>query len=391
MNTLIEAEKRVMKMFKRVFLIVLDSLGIGSTNDAYKYGDENANTLLHTIGNRYNLDVLEKLGLTSLVGKEEEKIVSLYMRANPLSPAKDSLNGHYELMGAIPKTPYSVYNDGFPLELISKIQHAINREVIGNVSDDGLHIINELGEMHMKTGAVIIYTSCDSVLQVAAHEDIISVEELYDICEKIYNIVSNSEYNIARVIARPFTGKVGDFRRLQKRKDFTANPPINVLDLLDRNNIPVIAIGKIGDLFNNKSIRVSIKTNNNIDTMLKVIDFAKGDFDGLLFANFNDFDSYYGHRRDREGYLKALEEFNYYLPILLKNLKKDDLLILTADHGCDPTFKGSDHTRELVPIIIYNIKFKKGKRLEDRNTLADVGATILFKKFKNSCYFYYGG
>ncbi len=364
-------------MFKRVFLIVLDSLGIGSTLDADKYGDEGANTLLHTIGDNYNLDVLEKLGLTSLVGKEEEKIVSLYMRANPMSSAKDSLNGHYELMGAIPKIPYKTYKDGFPLELISKIQRAINREVIGNVSDDGIHIINELGEMHMKTGAVIVYTSCDSVLQIAAHEDIISVEELYDICEKVFNIVKSDEYNIARVIARPFTGKVGDFRRLTKRKDFTVDPPINVLDLLDRNNIPTIAIGKIGDLFNNKSIRVSIKTNDNIDTMLKVIDFAKGDFDGLLFANFNDFDSSYGHRRDRSGYLKCLEEFNYYLPILLKNLKQDDLLILTADHGCDPTFKGSDHTREMVPIIIYNTKFKNGKRLDDRNTLADVGATIL--------------
>ena len=364
-------------MFNRVFLVVLDSLGIGYTEDAYKFGDEGANTLLHTIGESYNLDVLEKLGLTKLIGKEEENVRGLYMRCKPQNPMKDSLNGHYEMMGAICARPYELYPEGFPLELISKIQHAINREVIGNVKCDGLKIIDDLGEMHIKTGAIIVYTSSDSVLQVAAHEDIVSTEELYEICKIIRKIIDDNDYRIARVIARPFTGKVGAFVRSNKRKDFALDPPINVLDILVRNNIDTICIGKIADMFNNKSINVKIKTNDNIDTMMKLIDFAKGNFSGLLWANLNDFDSVYGHRRDREGYLKALEEFNYYLPILLKNLKKDDLIIITADHGCDPTFKGSDHTREYVPILIFSPLFKKGKKIDDRQTLADIGATIL--------------
>ena len=361
-------------MFKRVFLVVMDSLGIGSTSN---FGDESANTLLHTIGETYNLDVLELLGLTSLIGKEEENTRGLYMRCIPINKMKDSLNGHYEMMGAVMDNPYLVYPDGFPLELISKIKNAINRDVIGNIASDGIEIINELGQMHIETGAVIIYTSCDSVLQVAAHEDIISVDELYDICKKIREIIDEGDYRIARVIARPFSGKVDSFYRLSKRRDFSVDPPKNCLDLLDRNNIDTICIGKIGDMFNNKSIKVSIKTKDNIDTMMKLIDFAKGDFNGLLFANLNDFDSNYGHRRDREGYLKCLEEFNYYLPIFLKNLKKDDLLILTADHGCDPTYEGFDHTRELLPILVYNKAFKKGKYMHHRNTLADISATIL--------------
>ena len=364
-------------MFKRVFLVVLDSLGIGATKDAYKYGDEGANTLLHTIKDTYNLDVLEKLGLTILIGKDEEGTRGLYMRANPLNSMKDSLNGHYEMMGAICNIPYQTYPDGFPLELISKIQHAIGRDVIGNIAADGVKIINELGEMHAKTGAVIIYTSSDSVLQVAAHEDIVSTEELYDICQKIREITIEDNYNIARIIARPFAGKNGSYYRTPKRKDYAIDPPINVLDLLTRNGVQTITIGKIADMFNNKSIDVKIKTKNNIDGMMKLIDFAKGNFEGFLWGNLNDFDSEYGHRRDKEGYLKALEEFNYYLPILLKNLKKDDLLILTADHGCDPTFKGTDHTREMIPILMYSPIFKKGKKLDDRDSFADIGATIL--------------
>ena len=348
-------------MFNRIFLVVLDSLGIGALPDANNYGDEGANTLKHTIGEVYNLDVLETLGLTKLIGKEEENTRGIYMRCMTKNKMKDSLSGHYEMMGAIPKEEFMVYKEGFPLEMISKIQHAIGREVIGNVASDGIKIIDDLGEMHIKSGCPIIYTSHDSVLQLAAHEDIIPVEELYKMCEIISNIVINDEYKIARVIARPFTGKVGAFTRTSKRKDFSVDPPINVLDLLDRNHIQTICIGKIADLFNNKSISNSIKTKDNIDGMMKLIDFAKGNFSGLLFANLNDFDTMYGHRRDREGFLHALEEFNYYLPILLKNLKKDDLLIISADHGNDPTYKGSDHTREDVPILIYSPIFKKSK------------------------------
>ncbi|MBQ6285337.1 MAG: phosphopentomutase [Bacilli bacterium] len=364
-------------MFKRVFLVVLDSVGIGEAPDAEKYDDVGANTFLHTIGDAYNLDVLERLGMTELVGKHVENTRGLYMRAKPINLAKDTLNGHYEMMGAVQKTPYKTYPNGFPLELISKIQQATGREVIGNIAASGTQIIEELGEMHMKTGAIIVYTSADSVLQIAAHEDVIPVEELYKICETVRELTKGDEYKIARIIARPFIGRPGAFTRTPKRHDYALDPPLNVLDLLDRNGIETIAIGKISDIFNNKSISVKIKTKDNIDGMMKLIDFAKGEFKGLLFANLNDFDMLYGHRRDRVGYLKALEEFNYYLPILLKNLKNDDLLIITADHGNDPTYKGTDHTREMVPILIYSPIFKKGKHLDDRSTFADIGATIL--------------
>ncbi|MGM9877059.1 MAG: phosphopentomutase [Bacilli bacterium] len=364
-------------MFKRVFLIVLDGVGIGEADDAYKFGDEGASTLEHTLGDRYNLDVLEKLGLTILMGKSEENTRGLYMIAKPKNMQKDSLNGHYEIMCAIKKNPYQTYPEGFPLELISEIQKISNRSVIGNISSDGEEIIKELGEMQIRNDALIVYTSADSVLQIAAHEDIVPIDELYDICQKVSKITSSEKYNIARVIARPFTGKVGNFTRLPKRKDFALDPPINVIDLLDRNGINTVCIGKIGEMFNNKSISYSIKTTSNIEGMLKLVDFAKGDYSGLIFANMNDFDSSYGHRRNKDGFLKCLEEFNYYLPILIKNLKKDDLLIITADHGNDPTFKGSDHTRENVPVLMYSPIFKKGKRLNDRETLADIGATIL--------------
>ena len=364
-------------MFNRIFLLVLDGLGIGEAPDAKKYGDTGTNTLLHTIGKSYNLDVLEKLGLTELVNIKEKDTRGFYMRAKPINKLKDSLNGHYEIMGCVSNIEYKTFKDGFPLELIQEIEETTHRTVIGNVAGDGEILINQLGEMQMEQNAIIIYTSCDSVLQVAAHEDIISPYELYKICEKIRKIVDREEYSIGRVIARPFTGKNGRFIRTSRRKDYALNPPRNTLDVLYENDIQTVCIGKIGDMFNNKSIHHSIKTKDNIDTMLKVVDFAKGDFKGLVFANFNDFDSSYGHRRDKDGFLKALEEFNYYLPILLKKLKKDDLLIITADHGNDPTHEGSDHTREYIPILMYNKRFKSGLKLEDRDTFADIGKTIM--------------
>ena len=231
--------------------------------------------------------------------------------------------------------------------------------------------------MHIKTGALIVYTSADSVLQIAAHEDVVPLDELYDICKKVREITNNDKYKIARIIARPFTGRIGEFVRTSNRHDYSVNPPLNVLDLLDKNGVKTIAIGKISDIFNGKGISSSVKTKDNIDGMLKLIDFSKGDFSGFVFANLNDFDSLYGHRRDKEGYLKALEEFNYYLPIFIKNIKKDDLVILCADHGNDPTFKGTDHTRENVPVILYSPRFKTSGRLADRESFADIGATVL--------------
>lgn len=365
-------------MYDRVFLVVLDSLGVGAAKDAHKYGDDGANTLGHIIekGN-YNLNILEKLGFLNLVGVNKERTIGYRAIIEPKNLAKDTLNGHYEMMGLIEEKPFQTYPDGFPLELISEIQRAVNREVIGNVVASGTKIIEELGEMHIKTGAIIVYTSADSVLQVAAHESVIPVEELYNICKKISEIVLTEKYKIGRVIARPFVGKVGDFVRTPRRKDFTVVPKENYLDLLYRNDVEVLGIGKIGDIFANKSITTSIKTSNNIDGLMKLIDVAKSNFKGLCFVNLNDFDTLYGHRRDRNGYLKALEELNYYLPIFLNRLKSTDLVIFTADHGNDPTYSGTDHTRENVPLIVYSTKMKDSGKLDNRNTLADIGATII--------------
>ena len=365
-------------MYDRIFLIVLDSLGVGATADAVKYGDEGANTLGHIIekGN-YNLNVLEKLGFLNLVGVNKERTIGYRTIMKPKNLAKDTLNGHYEMMGLIEEKPFQTYPDGFPLELISEVQHAVGREVIGNVVASGTEIIEELGEMHMKTGAIIVYTSADSVLQVAAHESIVPVQELYNICKKISEIVLTDKYKIGRVIARPFIGKPGEFVRTPKRKDFTVVPKENYLDLLFRNKIEVLALGKIGDIFANKSITTSIKTSNNIDGLMKLIDVAKSDFKGLCFLNLNDFDTLYGHRRDRDGYLRALEELNYYLPIFLNRLKPTDLVIFTADHGNDPTYTGTDHTRENVPMIAYSTSMKSSGELEPRDTFADIGATII--------------
>lgn len=364
-------------MFNRIFLLVLDGVGIGEAPDAAKYDDKGCNTLLHTLEKSYKLDILEKLGLTALIGHKHEDLRGICMKAKPVNKLKDSLNGHYELMGCLANQEYKTYPDGFPIELIQEIEETTQRTVIGNIAADGELLINQLGEMSLEQKAIIIYTSCDSVLQVAAHEDVISHYELYKICEQIRQIVDEKNYGIGRIIARPFTGKNGRFIRTSRRKDYSLNPPQNVLDILKENQIQTICIGKIGDMFNNQGISFSIKTKDNIDTMLKVVDFAKGEFNGLLFANFNDFDSSYGHRRDKEGFLKALEEFDFYLPILIKKLKKDDLLIITADHGNDPTYKGTDHTREYIPILMYSKKIKEGKVLKDRETYADVGATIL--------------
>jgi len=280
-------------------------------------------------------------------------------------------------MGVILDKPFATYPNGFPILLISEIQRVTGREVIGNCVASGTEIIKELGEMHMNTGALIIYTSADSVLQVAAHESVIPVEELYEICENISKIVFRDDYRVGRVIARPFVGKPGDFSRTPRRKDFTKVPPLNFMDLLYDKGFDVIALGKIKDIFADKSITTGIKTTNNIDGLMKLVDFTRGDFNGLCFLNLNDFDSQFGHRRDKDGYLKCLEEMDQYLPIFINKLKEDDLVIFTADHGNDPTFKGTDHTRENVPVLFYSKKFKYYGKLPIRQTFADIGATII--------------
>ncbi len=364
--------------FKRIFLIVLDSLGVGAAKDASKYDDTGANTLQHLIDN-YNLNIpnLKQLGLLNVLGNNLPS-KAYYTIAEPLSIGKDTLTGHHELMGIETISPFKRFTDtGFPKELIAEIEKQTNRKVIGNKAASGTEIIKELGEEHIRTGALIIYTSADSVLQVAAHEKVIPVNELYNICKIIRQITMKEEWKVGRIIARPFIGENGNYIRTSNRHDFALKPiKKTVLDYLKTNNYSVISIGKINDVFDGEGITENIKINDNLDGINKVIEILDKDFTGLCFINLNDFDSKYGHRRDIVGYSKALEQFDSYIPNIINKLNNDDLLIITADHGNDPTYKGTDHTRENIPVIIYSKQFKEPKRLKTLDTFASIGYTI---------------
>ncbi len=365
-------------MFKRVFLIVMDSLGVGEAKDAEKYDDKGSNTLKHALeGENYNLPLFEKLGLISLVDNKVEAKCGYYGKLEPSNLAKDTLNGHYEMMGTIFDKPFMTYPDGFPLVLISEIQRVTGRTVIGNKAASGTEIIKELGQEHIKTGSIIVYTSEDSVLQIAAHEEVIPVDELYDICEKVSKLIFNDTYKIARVIARPFVGEYPNYTRTASRKDFTQEPPRNYMELLYENGLDVIALGKIKDIFADKNMTSALKTKNNLDGLIKLTDVAKSDFRGLCFLNLNDFDTLYGHRRDKIGYKNCIEELDHNLYPFFCQLKDDDLVIFTADHGNDPTYKGTDHTRENVPLICYSKGFKYRGALPNGKTFANIGATII--------------
>ena len=358
---------------KRCFLIVIDSVGVGEAPDASTYGDLGANTFKHTTDNEtYKLKNLTKLGMFNLLGEEfkADDTRGYHGKLIPFTKGKDSLNGHYEIAGINLQEPYQVFPDGFPEELIKQIETITKRKVICNKPASGTEIIKELGDHHMKTGDLIVYTSADSVLQIAAHESVIPLEELYELTKK-------PEFKVGRVIARPFIGKNGEFTRTPNRRDFSLNPPYNMMDALVENKIPVFAIGKIEDLFNKQGITKSIHTKDNLDGLLKLVDIIGSDYEGFVFANLNDFDSKYGHRRDKKGYLECLEEFDHYLPVLINNMREDDLLIITADHGNDPTYKGTDHTRENTPLLIYSKSFEYTGGLKDGHTFANVAATIL--------------
>ncbi|MFI3307147.1 MAG: phosphopentomutase [Mycoplasmatota bacterium] len=364
--------------YRRIFLVVLDSVGVGNAHDADKFNDKGANTLLHTV-NADNIELpnLKKLGFLNLIG-EKENANSIYTVANEVSNGKDTLTGHLEMMGVITKKPFITYLDGFPNELIEKIEEISNRKVIGNINASGTEIIKNLGEEHMKTGSIIVYTSADSVLQIAAHEEVVPLEELYDICSKVRELTKEGKYKVGRIIARPFIGKNNDFKRTENRHDYALDPASDtVLDYLKENFLDVISIGKIADVFNNNGITETIKTKNNMDGILKIIDTLDSDFEGLCFANLNDFDSLYGHRRNPIGYLNCLKQFDDNLDELLSRVGENDLLILTADHGNDPTFKGTDHTREQIPVLMYNQYFQKFGKIEDLKTFSDIGKTIL--------------
>ena len=366
--------------FKRIFLIVLDSLGIGEAIDAKKFNDEGCNTLGHIIENTdIDFPNLEKMGMLNLVNKSNiEKTDSYYTKAHPKANGKDTLTGHLELMGIRTLVPFKTFTEtGFPKELIDELEKRSGRKVIGNCNASGTEIIDRLGQEQMETGSLIVYTSADSVLQIAAHEEIIPLDELYKICEIARELTLKEEWKVGRIIARPYLGTPGNFTRTSNRHDYALDPVSDtVLDNLKNNNYDVISIGKISDIFNGCGITKSTKTKDNLDGILTIIDTLKEDFTGLCFANLNDFDSKYGHRRNIQGYGEAIKEFDKLLPQIKKGLNNDDLLIITADHGNDPSFKGTDHTRENIPVLIYSKSFKDPKRIKELDCFSDIGATI---------------
>lgn len=366
-------------MFKRIFLIILDSAGIGEAKDAARFGDEGTNTIKHAIETaNIELPNLNQLGLHNLIYHTEDQTIGYYTRAHEVSDGKDTLTGHLELMGVITKQPFKTFLEtGFPKELIQELEEKTGRKVIGNIAASGTQIIEDLGEEHMKTGSMIVYTSADSVLQIAAHEEVIPLEELYRICEIAREITLKPEWKVGRIIARPFIGTPGNFTRTSNRHDYSLDPAYDtVLNYLDNHPYDVISIGKISDVFNHSGITQKIPTKDNLDGIHKIMEEQAKNFKGLVFSNLNDFDSKYGHRRNPEGYAEALKQFDDYLPNIINQLRFDDLLIITADHGNDPTYKGTDHTRETVPVLIYSKKFAKSGNIKDLQSFSDIGATI---------------
>jgi phosphopentomutase len=347
-------------MKKRIVLIVLDSVGIGAMNDAAHYGDEGSNTLLHVYENikGFSLPNLEKLGITHIKGLEkirniETSPVGAFARLEELSPGKDTTTGHWEISGIVLDHPFPTYPEGFPDDILSRFEKEIGRGWLGNKAASGTAIIEELGEEHIATGKVIVYTSADSVFQIAAHEDIVPLEELYDICSKARGILKG-KHGVGRVIARPFKGISGEFMRTENRKDFSLEPTEKtMLDYISDKDMDVIAIGKIEDIFNGKGITQAIHTKNNYSGIDATINEIKKESNGIIFTNLVDFDMLYGHRNNIEGYGHALKEFDIRLPDIMSSLKETDILMITADHGCDPSTSSTDHSREYVPLLIY--------------------------------------
>lgn len=370
--------------FKRTFLIVMDSVGIGEAPDADKFGDKGAHTLGHIAEHMNGLQVpnLEKLGLgnidPTMKGIEKtENPLAHFAKLPELSNGKDTMTGHWEIMGLHIQEPFQTFPEGFPDELIDQLTEKWGRGILGNKAASGTEIITELGEEHMNTGKLIVYTSADSVLQIAAHEDIVPIEELYEICETAREMTREGKYMLGRIIARPFTGKPGAFERTANRHDYALKPfGRTVMNELQDSGFDSIALGKISDIFDGEGVTKAIRTKSNMDGMDKLVQSMEEDFTGLNFLNLVDFDALYGHRRDPKGYGEALQEFDLRLPEVLNKLKDEDLLIITADHGNDPVHHGTDHTREYVPLLVYHNGIKKGKELNIGNTFADIGATI---------------
>ena len=365
---------------KRAIIIVCDSLGVGELPDAADFGDVGSNTLGHVIDrHRPNLPNLERLGLLHTLPEARSGVnpVAAFGRMAEVSAGKDTTTGHWEMMGLVVEDPFRTYPEGFPRDVIEQYEKRIGRKTLGNKPASGTVILDELGEEHMRTGSPIVYTSGDSVFQVAAHEEVIPVEELWRICQ-IARDLMRGEHNVGRIIARPFVGPgKGHFKRTANRKDFTVTPTgETVLERAHKSGKQVIGLGKIADIFDRVGIGQEIRTESNSDGMAKTIDLIRYSDAELIFTNLVDFDSKYGHRNDAAGYSQALETFDRELGGLLGVMRTDDLLFITADHGCDPTDVSTDHTREYVPLIIAGPRITTAKPLGTRSTFADLGATV---------------
>ncbi|WP_117160706.1 phosphopentomutase [Paraliobacillus sp. X-1268] len=372
-----------MAPFKRIFLIVMDSVGIGEAPDAPKFNDVGADTLGHIAShmNGLHMPTIGKMGLSNIreiEGIEKaSKPLAHYTKMQEASNGKDTMTGHWEMMGLFIDQPFQTFPDGFPDDLLTEIEERTGRKIIGNKPASGTEIIKELGQEHMETGALIVYTSADSVLQIAAHEDVIPIEEQYRICEIARELTKNDKYMVGRIITRPFTGKPGAFERTSNRHDYALKPfGRTVMNELQDASFDVVALGKISDIFDSEGVTESIRTDDNDDGMEKFIQSMDKDFQGLNFLNLVDFDAKYGHRRDPKGYGEALETFDARLPEVLNKLRADDLLIITADHGNDPIHHGTDHTREYVPLLVHHQAIESGQELPIRQTFADIGATV---------------
>lgn len=365
----------------RFTIIVLDSFGVGELPDADDFGDTGTNTLKHIkehVGN-LNIPNMVSLGLYNIDGIGIEGIATptgAFGKCREQSCAKDTTTGHFEISGLIMMKPYPVFGDAFPERIIGELERRIGTKVIGNYPASGTEIIQVLGDEHVRTGYPIVYLSADSLMQIAMHEGVIPLERQYEIC-RIARALMMGDDTVSRIICRPFTGSSGSYTRTENRRDFSIDPPgPTVLDALKAAGKDVIAVGKIEDIFNRVGITRIDHTKNNADGIAATEEFLNGTFDGLLFVNLVDFDMLYGHRNNPEGYARALEYFDAHLPTLLRLLKDDDILLITADHGCDPTTPGTDHTREHTPLLVSGPKLKHGVNLGTRSTFADIAATV---------------
>lgn len=367
---------------QRVYLIVLDSFGIGHAPDAADFGDEGANTLYTiTHSKEYDTQNMRKLGLSCIDGvdylEKSDNIVGSYGRMQEASKGKDTTIGHWEIAGIVSENALPTYPNGFPKEVLDEFSKRTGREVLCNKPYSGTDVIRDYGEEHVRTGKLIVYTSADSVFQIAAHEDIVPVEELYKYCEIAREILVG-EHGVGRVIARPFVGEAPNFQRTTNRHDFSLLPPRDtMLDVLQKEGYDTYGVGKIYDIFAGKGIAHTQRIQGNVDGMEKTIQLQDKDFNGLCFVNLVDFDMLYGHRNDIEGYAKAATVFDKQLGTFMERMQPQDILMITADHGCDPGFKGTDHSRECVPFLAYGEQVKKGVNMGTRKTFSDIAATIL--------------